>query len=200
MQETWVRSLGQEDPLEKQMATHSSTLAWKIPWVEEAGRLQSMGSQRVGHNWVTSLSLFLPSFTGRNEGVSGVGLQMYKSKWTETLHKKRFLGSWYYRRSKLLTSNRSTWWEEFAVHRCGTRFHARTLLRAQSPPFPVGGSHSQSLGWQWIAWVLDSYLALGAHCCFPGEGQSQKEDLVYLNKKKTSFKAPKPWCSGLYKM
>ena len=48
--ETWVRSLGQEDPLEKEMATHSSTLAWKIPWTEERSRLQSMGSQRVGHN------------------------------------------------------------------------------------------------------------------------------------------------------
>ena len=55
MQETWVRSLGWEDPLEKGMATHSSILAWKIPWTEESGRLQSMGSQRVGHDWVTSL-------------------------------------------------------------------------------------------------------------------------------------------------
>ena len=50
MQETWVRSLGQEDPLEKEMATHSSTLAWNIPWTEKPGRLQSMGSQRVGHD------------------------------------------------------------------------------------------------------------------------------------------------------
>ena len=50
MRETWVRSLGREDPLEKEMATHSSTLAWKIPWTEEPGRLQSMGSQRVGHD------------------------------------------------------------------------------------------------------------------------------------------------------
>ena len=50
MWETWVRSLGWEDPLEKEMATHSSTLAWKIPWMEEPGRLQSMGSQRVGHD------------------------------------------------------------------------------------------------------------------------------------------------------
>ena len=50
VQETWVRSLGQEDPLEKEMATHSSTLAWKIPLTEERSRLQSMGSQRVGHN------------------------------------------------------------------------------------------------------------------------------------------------------
>ena len=47
---TWVQSLGQEDPLEKGMATHSSILAWRIPWTEEPGRLQSMESQRVGHN------------------------------------------------------------------------------------------------------------------------------------------------------
>ena len=50
MQETGVQSLGREDPLEKEMATHSGTLAWKIPWMEERGRLQSMRSQRVGHN------------------------------------------------------------------------------------------------------------------------------------------------------
>ena len=50
IQETWVRSLGQEDPLEKEMATHSSTLAWKSPWTEEPGRLQSMGLQRAGHD------------------------------------------------------------------------------------------------------------------------------------------------------
>ena len=50
MQETWVRSLGQEDPLKKEMATHSSVLAWKIPWMEEPGGLQSTGSQRVGQD------------------------------------------------------------------------------------------------------------------------------------------------------
>ena len=50
MWETQVRSLGREDSLEKEMATHSSTLAWRIPWREELGRLQSMGSQRVGHH------------------------------------------------------------------------------------------------------------------------------------------------------
>ena len=50
MQETRVRSLGWEDPLEKEMAIHSSTIAWKIPWTEEPGRLQSMGLQRVGHD------------------------------------------------------------------------------------------------------------------------------------------------------
>ena len=54
MRETRVRSLGWEDPLEKEMATHSSTLAWKIPWPEEPDRLQSMGSQRIRHDWETS--------------------------------------------------------------------------------------------------------------------------------------------------
>ena len=48
--ETWVQSLGRGDPLEKEMATHSSILAWRIPWTEEPGRLQSTGSQRVGHD------------------------------------------------------------------------------------------------------------------------------------------------------
>ena len=50
MQETWVPFLGREDPLEKEMAIHFSTLAWKIPWTEEPDRLQSMGSQRVRHD------------------------------------------------------------------------------------------------------------------------------------------------------
>ena len=50
MRETPVQSLGRKDSLEKEMATHSSTLAWKIPWTKEPGRLQSMGSQRVGHD------------------------------------------------------------------------------------------------------------------------------------------------------
>ena len=49
-QEMWVQSLGREDPLEEEMATHSSILAWRIPWTEEPGGLQSMGSQRVGHD------------------------------------------------------------------------------------------------------------------------------------------------------
>ena len=54
IQETWVQSLGWENPLEKRMATHSSIFAWRIPWTEEPGGLQSMDSQRAGHNWVTN--------------------------------------------------------------------------------------------------------------------------------------------------
>ena len=66
MWDTWVQSLGWEDPLEKEMATHSSALAWKISWMEKPGRLQSMGSQRLGHDWVTSLSLLSCSMAGRS--------------------------------------------------------------------------------------------------------------------------------------
>ena len=58
MWKTRVQSLGQEDPLAKEMATHSSTLAWKIPWMEECGKLQSKGSQRFRHDWATSPSLY----------------------------------------------------------------------------------------------------------------------------------------------
>ena len=65
MQETRVRSLGREDPLEKEKTTHSSILAWKIPWSEEPDRLQSMGSQRVGHDRV-HIHLFLVARTVKN--------------------------------------------------------------------------------------------------------------------------------------
>ena len=57
MQETWLWSLGQEDTLEKGMATHFSILAWRIPWTEEPGRLHSVGSQRVGHDWATNTTI-----------------------------------------------------------------------------------------------------------------------------------------------
>ena len=60
MRETWVRSLGREDPLEKEMVAHSSILAWRIPWTEEPGRLQSMGSQRVRHDWTSLHFMVFP--------------------------------------------------------------------------------------------------------------------------------------------
>ena len=70
MRKTLVRSVGQEDPLEKDMATHSTILAWRIPWTEEPGGLQSMGSQRVGHNWATSTFTFTLQL-GLPGGASG---------------------------------------------------------------------------------------------------------------------------------
>ena len=68
MQETWDQSLSWEDPLEEEMATHSSILAWRIPWTEEPGGLQSMGSQRVGHNWATFTHGYLCGFPGGSGG------------------------------------------------------------------------------------------------------------------------------------
>ena len=82
MPETQFQSLGQEDLLEKEMATHSSILAWKLPWTEEPGRLQSMGSQRVRHDWATSLSLFSLNSTGRQPGGPENTYQ-YQSKYNE---------------------------------------------------------------------------------------------------------------------
>ena len=76
MRETWVWSLGQEDLLEKEMAIRSSAIAWKIPWTEEPDRLQSMGSQRVGHDWATSLL----SHSGQ-----GISSNYWHNKW-KTLH------------------------------------------------------------------------------------------------------------------
>ena len=83
MWETRVRSLGREDLLEKEMATHSSTLAWKIPWMEEPGRLQAMGSQRVRHDWATSMSCH--SWSARNCHLSSNGLQVV-TFWNFCLH------------------------------------------------------------------------------------------------------------------
>ena len=72
MWETQVHSLGQEDPLEKGMATHSSTLAWRIPWTEEPGRLQSMGMQRVWHNGANNTSYFNQGFPGGSAGKESI--------------------------------------------------------------------------------------------------------------------------------
>ena len=82
MRETQVWSLGREDTLEK-MATHSSTLAWKIPWTEEPGRLQSMGSKRVGHDWATSLR-----FHFTDEPTSRTAMEMQTWKQTYNKHLK----------------------------------------------------------------------------------------------------------------
>ena len=84
------QTIGREVPLEKEMATHSSTLGWKIPWTEEPGRLQLMGSQRVGHDWATSLHFtietradqWLPG-TGMGEELKleGVSTREFFEKW-----------------------------------------------------------------------------------------------------------------------
>ena len=85
MQEMHVQSLGQEDPLEEEMATHSSILAWTIPWTEEPGRLQFMRSQRHGHDSATNTFTFsqgLKSAPSRRECQDPWGLE--KHKWSRT--------------------------------------------------------------------------------------------------------------------
>ena len=91
IQETRVRSLDGEDLLEKEMATHSSIPAWKIPWTEEPGRLQSMGSQRVGHDWATSLSLSLYKW-GKTGTEKLSNLPWSHSCWTSEM---RFEARWW---------------------------------------------------------------------------------------------------------
>ena len=76
VRETRVQSLGWQDPLEKEMATHSSTLAWKIPWTEESGGLQSMGSQRVGHDLATSLFTLILSHDSNENFRNNLAFQM----------------------------------------------------------------------------------------------------------------------------
>ena len=78
MRETRVQSLGREDLLEKEMATHSSILAWKIPWMEEPGRLQSMGLQRVRHHWASSVFTAINQVWGHNVFLN---VQVLKKKW-----------------------------------------------------------------------------------------------------------------------
>ena len=89
MQETWVWSLGQGDPLEEEMATHSSILAWRIPWAEELGGLQSMGSQRVRHDWATKQQSSVSSV----QSLSCV--QLFVTPWTAARQTSLFLiNSW----------------------------------------------------------------------------------------------------------
>ena len=84
-QETRVQPLGQEDPLEKEIATHSSILAWRIPWTEEPGGLQSMGLQRVRHDWVTNTRTH-PS-QAESMPTTSVSQHPYLRLW-------HFLGTW----------------------------------------------------------------------------------------------------------
>ena len=78
-QETQIWSLGQKDTLEKEMATYSNILAWKIPWTEEPSRLQSMGSQRAGHNWVTNTLRFSVQFSSVTQSCLTLGHPMDRS-------------------------------------------------------------------------------------------------------------------------
>ena len=119
MWETWVQSLRREDPLEKEMATHSSILAWRIPWTEEPGGLQSTGSQTVGHDWATSLTQIciyfswfhlVGGFCGFNEKGYSLELRLCAQKVENTgevhpLHKNSSL-RWQKRSQKTYSFNK----------------------------------------------------------------------------------------------
>ena len=101
MQETWVSSLGQKDPLEKGMSTHSSILAWRIPWTEDPCRLQSVGLQRVGHNWGTNTilsSAFVPLGWCANDSPTTwlmlPSLVVWHTEAWMTLHASETWGKW----------------------------------------------------------------------------------------------------------
>ena len=126
VRETWVPSLGQEDPLEKGMATHSSTLAWKIPWTEEPGGLQSMGSQRVGYDWATSLSFL--SFFLASDTQSADFCQLYRwvsevQESKQPLAQKYFTESWLSSfRNKILAFG-NIYWKFVIIALSGKEFY-----------------------------------------------------------------------------
>ena len=99
MRETWVWSLGREDSLEKEMATHSSMLAWRIPWTEKPGRLQSTGSQRIGHDWATSPS------PGANPVKARVAVTWGKLYWARCIVEAR---TYDLKRQNIITKTRIT--------------------------------------------------------------------------------------------
>ena len=115
MRESQVRSLGQEDPLEKEMTTHSGTLAWKIPWAEKPVRLQSMGSQRAGHDCESFLSL-LPQGVAVAHGCQMVGilsflnpLRVTSSLWRAAINDDcNSLIYWYGRKYSISHTNESS--------------------------------------------------------------------------------------------
>ena len=110
IRETRVRFLGQEDPLEKEIAIHSSTLAWKIPWTEEPDRLQSMGSQRVGHDWATS------HFTLLSEASFIYITSMYvciRHKWYIRPHRQNILRTNFIKKKKNLHVSSDPWYISF---------------------------------------------------------------------------------------
>ena len=111
MQETWIWSLGWEDPLEKGMTTHSSILAWEIPWKEQPGWLQSIGLQRVGHYWATKHThTHTHTFIGKEKKKLNWGLTSCFSIKPETTHS----------RQTLIISKCGTIWASVCVHECNS--------------------------------------------------------------------------------
>ena len=130
MQEIQIWSLGQEDPLEKEMVTHSSILAWEIPWREEPRGLQSMGSQRLRHHWVSMFS----KINGRSLGIRatwGVNKRWKTPGWESTLNKPPDDSI---RQKSLINTRLGQCFSNFNVHRT----HLGILLRRDSYSVDMG--------------------------------------------------------------
>ena len=150
MWETWVRFRGREDPLEKEMATHSSILAWRIPWTEEPCRLQSTGLQRVGHDWATSLSPGSIPFTPFQfpfmflGGVFHLPGQTYRKKKADT-------GT--LAENPVWVEHAKKQWIPPSGNKKG---------RAEGKGLPETGSHPGMGGAIWNAWLVQRWEAVRA--------------------------------------
>ena len=122
MQETRVQSLGWEDPLKKEMTAHFSILAWKIPWTAEPGRLLSMGSQRVRHDWATSLHLWI-GFPGGSDGKE------VQKTWVQSLGWKDPL-------EKIMATHSSILWTDYSL---GLQRVKQEYITGQLTFSPVNG-------------------------------------------------------------
>ena len=175
MWEFWVQSLGREDSLEKEMATHFSTLAWKIPWTDEPGRLQSMGLQRVRHDWVTSLSLTNTLFLDKKL-FSVFHHYRLDCKWTSLnlmfVYFQGFLGG-----SAGKESTCKVWslgWEDLLEK--GMATHSSILV--WRIPWTVWSLGSQRVGHDWVTFTFprlagkESACNAGDQSSIPGWGRS----------------------------
>ena len=147
----WVQSLGQEDSLEKGMINHSSTLAWRIPWTEEPGGLQSMGSQRVGHDWVTNThtqTLFWASqvvLVVKNLSASARDINTWFDPWVRKIPWRRT-------------------WQPIPVFLPGES-HGQRSLEGYSPWGRKESDMTERLTQEWVL-IIKSYLLIRTVICF----------------------------------
>ena len=164
MQETWVWYLGQEDTLEKEMAIHSSTIFWKIPWTEEPGRRQSMGSQRVRHNWATELNWTERQFVSLiSSYICFVQSFVSKSIYFIPLNSRRLKKKIYY---EAYTHNKAIWCE-FPYHLLDTvTFLHYPSYHPSCLPFP-SDLENECLSFPMLTfatWQVHSNVHINSHC------------------------------------
>ena len=165
MRENWDRSLGREDPLEKEMAIHSSILAWRIPWTEEPGGLQSMGSQRVGHDWATSLSLSRDNGlyqTRASRRLSSLSSQLLLFPWGCGGCFELFLLS--------VSLSHIRFWESYQVISANQSFSRQQCLKCQDVLWIFCFSPSFLKGMSWTLLLL---------CCMPSHAKCSRVNFFF---------------------